>query len=88
MLSYLVEMPLMHINILLMIDLEHVQKIKDLGVTFDVKLNFSLHISDKVNKTNLIGIIKETSDIYLKNLLLCYMMLCHIMSRYVMLCHI
>jgi len=27
--------------------LEHVQHIKDLGITFDVKLNFSLHISDK-----------------------------------------
>jgi len=42
------------------IDLGHVQDIKDLGVTFDVNLNFSLHISDKVNKANsILGIIKR-----------------------------
>jgi len=42
------------------IDLEHVQHIKDLGITFDVKLNFSLHISEKVNKANsILGIIKR-----------------------------
>jgi len=42
------------------IDFEHVQHIKDLGVTFDVKLHFSLHISDKVNKANsILDIIKK-----------------------------
>jgi len=42
------------------IDLEHVQHIKDLGVIFDAKLNFSLHISDKVNKANsILDIIKR-----------------------------
>jgi len=42
------------------IDLEHVQHFKDLGVTVDVKLNFSLHISDKVNKANsILGNIKR-----------------------------
>jgi len=42
------------------IDLEHVQHIKDLGVIFYVKLNFSLHISGKVNKANsILGIIKR-----------------------------
>jgi len=42
------------------IDLEHVQYIKDLGITFVVKLNFSLHISEKVNKANsILGIIKR-----------------------------
>jgi len=30
--------------------LENVDSIKDLGVTFDVKLRFSDHINDKVNK--------------------------------------
>jgi len=79
------------------IDLEHVQLIKDLGITFDVKLNFSLHFSVKVNArydthrqslsycpyrtvsieclTRLIQYLvlsKETLDIYLKNLSLCY----------------
>jgi len=34
------------------IDLEHVQHINDLGITFNVELNFSLHISDEVNKAN------------------------------------
>jgi len=34
------------------IDLEHVQHIKDLGITFDVELNFSLHTSEKVNRAN------------------------------------
>jgi len=29
------------------IDFEHVQHIKGLGINFDVKLNFSLHISEK-----------------------------------------
>jgi len=39
---------------------EEVKHIKDLGITFDVKLNFSLHISDKVSKANsLPGIIKR-----------------------------
>jgi len=54
-------MSLMYINILFMIDLEHVQHIKDLGITFDVKLNFSLHITDKVNKlaNSILGIIKR-----------------------------
>jgi len=37
-----------------------VQHIKDLGITFDVKVNFSLHISEKVNKAKSIrGIIKR-----------------------------
>jgi len=40
--------------------LEHIQHIKDLGITFDVKLNFSLHICEKVNKANsILGIIKR-----------------------------
>jgi len=34
------------------IELEHVQHIKDLGITFDVKLNFSLHFREKVNNAN------------------------------------
>jgi len=42
------------------IDIEHVQHFKDLCITFDVKLNFSLHISEKVNKANsILGIIKR-----------------------------
>jgi len=42
------------------IDLEHVQHIKDLGITFDIKLHFSLHTSDKVNKANsILGVIKR-----------------------------
>jgi len=55
------------------IDLEHVQHIKDLRITFDVKLNFSLHISEKVNKANsILGVIKINLDICLKNPSLCY----------------
>jgi len=42
------------------IDFEHVQHIKDLGVMFDVELNFSLHNNDKVNTANsILGIIKR-----------------------------
>lgn len=42
------------------VEIEHVQHIKDLGVTFEAKLNFSLHINDKVNKANsILGIIKR-----------------------------
>jgi len=40
------------------IDLEHVQYIEDLGVTFDVKLIFSLHISEKVNKAQYLVLSK------------------------------
>jgi len=57
-------------------DLELVQHIKDLGVIFYFKLNFSLHMSDKVNNLKLIQYLlvlsKETSVIYLKNVSLCY----------------
>jgi len=43
MLSNVVEMLLMHINQYYVddIDLEHVQHIKDLDITFDVKLQFT-----------------------------------------------
>jgi len=34
------------------IKLEHVKHIKDLGITFDVKLNFSLHVGETFNKVN------------------------------------
>jgi len=54
MLSHLVDMLLMRINILLKLS---IQLIKDLGITFDVKLNFSLHISEWLTR---LGIIKET----------------------------
>ena len=42
-------------------DLEVVQEEKDLGVTFDSKLNFSSHIRNIVNKANSrVGLIKRT----------------------------
>jgi len=31
--------------------LEHLEYIKDLGVTFDVELKFDYHINEKVNKS-------------------------------------
>ena len=41
-------------------ELEHVHHIIDLGIIFEVKLNFSLHISAKVSKANsILGIIKR-----------------------------
>ena len=41
-------------------ELEHRDSIKDLGVTFDSKLKFDLHILDKINKANsILGIIKR-----------------------------
>ena len=40
--------------------LEKVDSIKDLGVIFDCKLKFDIHIIDKVNKANrMLGIIKR-----------------------------
>jgi len=47
-----------------------VHHIKDLGITFDFKLNFSIHISEKANY--ILCIIKETVDNYLKKLSVCY----------------
>jgi len=47
------------------IELEHVQHIKDLGITFDVELNFRLHISEKVNKANSVFGIIRRNFIYL-----------------------
>jgi len=48
------------------IDLEHAQHIKDLGISFDVKLNFGLHISDKVSKANsILGITIKRNFRYL-----------------------
>lgn len=42
-------------------NLEHVTSEKDLGVTFDNKLKFSNHISEKVNKANsIMGIIRRS----------------------------
>jgi len=42
------------------IELEHVQHIKDLGITFSVELNYSFHNTEKVNKANsVLGIIKR-----------------------------
>ena len=42
------------------LELEHVHQINDLGIIFEDKLNFSLHISAKVNKANsILGIIKR-----------------------------
>jgi len=55
------------------IDLGHLKYIKDLGVTFVVKLNFSLHISDNVNKANsILGIIKRNFRHLSQESLLCY----------------
>lgn len=42
------------------LELEHVHHINDLGIIFEDKLNFSLHINAKVNKANsILGIIKR-----------------------------
>ena len=42
------------------IEIENVNHIKDLGVTFDSKLRFDMHIQDKINKANcMLGIIKR-----------------------------
>ena len=41
--------------------LERVNEEKDLGVTFDARLSFESHISEKVNKANrMMGIIRRT----------------------------
>jgi len=56
----MVEMLLMHFTILLMTQNWSIQHIKDLGITSYVKLNFSLHISEKVNAAYaILGIIKR-----------------------------
>ena len=65
----------MYISTLLIdsLELEHVHHINDLGIIFKVKLNFTLHINSKVIRLTLyLVLLKETLDIYLKNLLLCY----------------
>jgi len=42
------------------IDLEHVQHIKNLCITFDVKLNFSTHISEHFERANsILGIVRR-----------------------------
>jgi len=67
------------------IDIEHVQHIKDLGITFDVKLNFSLHISDKVNKANSILSIIKRNFTYLsqESFVMLYKALVHLHLEYV-----
>jgi len=41
-------------------ELENIESIKDLGVTFDSRLKFSLHINEKVNKADsILGVIKR-----------------------------
>jgi ribonuclease P/MRP protein subunit RPP40 len=41
-------------------ELERVESFKDLGVTFDQKLTFSIHIDEKVNKAySMLGVIKR-----------------------------
>src|SRR5437867_3641116 len=51
--------------------LEHVDHIKDLGVTIDRDLSFDLHISEKVNKAfQMLGIIIEIFRILMKILFL------------------
>jgi len=58
---------------------KHVQHIKDLGVIFYVKLNSSLHITDKVNKANsILGIIKRNFS-YLSQI--CFVMLYKALMR-------
>ena len=42
------------------VELENVESIKDLGVTFDSHLKFEIHISDKINKAySILGIIRR-----------------------------
>ena len=41
-------------------ELDSVQNIKDLGIIFDSKLNFEMHMDEKINKANsLMGIIRR-----------------------------
>jgi len=41
-------------------ELENIESIKDLGVTFDSRLKFSLHLNEKINKAySILGIIKR-----------------------------
>lgn len=41
-------------------ELENLDSIKDLGVTFDSRLRFDLHVTEKINKANsILGIIKR-----------------------------
>ncbi len=59
--------------------LENVDSIKDLGVTFDVKLRFSDHINDKVNKAyGMLGVIKRNFGCMSRN---CLIMLYKAMVR-------
>ena len=42
------------------VNLEHVEVMKDLGVKFDVKLKFTDHINEKINKAYcVLGLIKR-----------------------------
>jgi len=49
------------------IDLEHVQHIKDLGIIFDVELNFIL-VKRLTGRIQYVLLLKETSDVYPNNL--------------------
>ena len=50
------------------IELENLDSIKDLGVTFDSQLNFVTHINDKVNKAySILGIIRRNFTFLDKN---------------------
>ena len=53
-------------------DLENLDSYKDLGVIFDSKLKFGLHINEKVNKANaMLGIIKRNFTDLSKHAFLC-----------------
>jgi hypothetical protein len=53
------------------VKLDNVDSIKDLGVTFDNKLNFRLHITEKINKAySILGIIKRNFKYLSQNALL------------------
>jgi len=41
-------------------ELENIESIKDLGVTFDSSVKFSLHINEKINRAySILGVIKR-----------------------------
>ena len=50
-----------------MIELENLESINDLGVTFDSILKFSLHINEKIKAYSILGVIKRNFTYLDKN---------------------
>ena len=52
-------MPMSWYKIIVLVELHRDAYVKDLGVVFDEKLNFSQHISERIDKAYMLRLIKR-----------------------------